>query len=60
MAVYYATTQQRALGRVLCAKQVREWIRGLAVVKAQKWNRSLNIKSAILIMMQDSATQQEM
>lgn len=28
MAVYYATTQQRMLGRLLQAKQVRLWIRG--------------------------------
>jgi hypothetical protein len=28
MAVYYATTQQRTLGRLLKAKDVRLWIRG--------------------------------
>jgi hypothetical protein len=28
MAVYYATTQQRAMGRLLRPKQVRAWIRG--------------------------------
>jgi len=28
MAVYYATTQQRMLGRLLQAKQVKLWIRG--------------------------------
>ena len=28
MAVYYATTQQRTLGRLLTAKDVRLWIRG--------------------------------
>jgi hypothetical protein len=28
MAVYYATTQQRTLGRLLTAKEVRSWIRG--------------------------------
>ena len=28
MAVYYATTQQRTMGRLLTARQVRLWIRG--------------------------------
>lgn len=28
MAVYYATTQQRTLGRLLTAKDVRLWVRG--------------------------------
>ena len=28
MAVYYATTQQRAIGRLLRAVQIRNWIRG--------------------------------
>ena len=28
VAVYYATTQQRTMGRLLTAKQVRSWIRG--------------------------------
>ena len=28
MAVYYTTTQQRTMGRLLTAKQVRMWIRG--------------------------------
>ncbi|TLD30016.1 hypothetical protein E2P81_ATG06669 [Venturia nashicola] len=44
MAVYYATTQQRALGRVLRAKQVREWIRGHAVVRARGKSRTVNFK----------------
>jgi hypothetical protein len=32
MTVYYATTQYRALGRLLRPKHVREWIRGRAIV----------------------------
>ena len=28
MAVYYATTQQRNMGRLLDAKDIRLWIRG--------------------------------
>lgn len=28
MAVYYATTQQRTMGRLLTVRQVRQWIRG--------------------------------
>jgi hypothetical protein len=44
MAVYYASTQQRILGRLLDPKQIRNWIRGYGVQHAvcdpEEWNPS--------------------
>lgn len=39
MAVYYASTQQRAMGRLLRSKQIRAWIRGGVGAKRSSLDR---------------------